>query len=109
MEELVWNVLIYDANEIKPYNVFNNASFLRDLYCAKEQAKETNVDFNGFKKKVEKAALCVFWSRAEYELLIKGMFSEIEKKIDAYDQLMLNIDQLTQYIIDNLEKIPNVK
>jgi len=44
-----------------------------------------------------------FWSRCEYEIIISSWPNEInKKKIDVYDQIVLNIDIITKILTSYL-------
>lgn len=96
-----WYVLIEDFNkrEIVPYNIFNSSKFSDGI------AKLLSEGINGYDKFVEDLKnLCryCFWCKAEYEVMIGGLFVENInelKKVDVYTQLEPNIELLADYIL----------
>ena len=101
--ELVWNVYCEDYNkkDIVVYNVFRHRTFLEQCkkmyrkYRKPEQAAELENKIMGW------AQYC-FWSKCEYEIVLEGwVHSTVEKKIDIYQQLMLNWDYFFKYITDH--------
>ena len=99
----VWNVYIEDVNthQIKTFNVFHSYTFNTQCkkvfrkYSKPEQIKILEEQIRGW------AQYC-FWCKCEYEILISGWIHEkTQKKIDVYDQLMLNWDSFFQYVYDH--------
>lgn len=118
-----FNVINYDFNkkEIKSYNVI---PYL--LSCYKE-SKHKPVTFSEFKEFIIDKACYQWWARCEYEILIspwpytlspsEGYHKEKEndveswkehwdkhlkecEKIDVYDQVKMNIDVITNLVME---------
>lgn len=104
----VWNVYVEDVNthQIKTFNVFHSYTFItacRKIFrkysgsFLKEPGKIAEL-----KEEIRNWAQYSFWSKCEYEIVLTGWISEkTEKKIDVYDQLMLNWDSFFQYTYDH--------
>ena len=101
--ELVWNVYREDFNarDIVVYNVFDHYTFMEQCkrayrkYRKPEQVAE-------LEKEIKSWAMYFFFSKAEHEIVLEGwVHSTVEKKIDIYQQLMLNWDQFFKYITDH--------
>ena len=94
---LEWNVWCNEinTNKIKTFNVFNH-------YCFKKAIinifnKRLHID--EFEKMIDKEVMYFFWCRAEYEVMISGLFERgAETKIDIYTQLKLNWDRFIDYL-----------
>lgn len=110
MKELSWNVYVENINkqEIEVYNVFDHSSFKKDIIEA-FNASWNESDIIGsikvFKEKTESIALYYFWSKCEWEIILsdwpptpEGKFNK--KKISVYDQLKLNWNSFTNYIVE---------
>ena len=70
--------------------------------CALEYWKIPKT-FDEFKEFVKKEAQYHFWSRCEYEIiLVDWPCQKIEDKWDIYDQIMMNLDVVTQLVIDSI-------
>ena len=39
-----------------------------------------------------------YWSKCEYEMIVKGLFGDEEYKVSIYDQLEPNLDRIVEYI-----------
>ena len=131
MEKLEWNVYKKDFNksEIEVFNIFNHSRFYEDLCkCNKENYEE-------FKKEVKSNLMYYFWSKSEYEIVITSFLPYIDKKeiekltktnnkireavnldtgkkIDIFDQIMINQDKFIDYLWNNkklLKKNKNLK
>lgn len=103
-----FNVIFHDTNEgdfIK-YDVI--PYFVR---CYKNKKKQKNKElpstFEEFKKFVENESRYMFWSRCEYELILSSwppIKNEREKKIDIHWQIMMNIDNITDIVMNECLK-----
>ena len=61
------------------------------------------VTFDEFKQFVKDGAQYQFWSRCEYEIiLVDWPCQKTEEKWDVYDQIMMNLDIVTQIVMDNI-------
>ena len=95
--KLEWNVWRdeLNTNKIQPFNVFNQCSFHRavlDIFN-----KPLHMD--EFEEMIDKEAMYYFWCKAEYEVMIGGLFERGQKtKIDIYTQLKLNWDRFIDYL-----------
>lgn len=95
-----FNVIIYDINREKfePYNVMN--FFVNEYNKDKENLKT----FDEFKKFVESKSKWRFWSRCEYEIILSDWPpSGVEEKWDIYRQIMMNIDIVTEILMENVK------
>lgn len=96
-----FNVIIYDFNkrEFIPYNVI---PYLIKEY---EEAKEKPKTFDEFEEFIKRKSLYQWWSRCEYEVILKSWPSrDPEKKIDVHWQVMMNIDIITEIIINEVNE-----
>ena len=95
-----FNVIIYDINrkKFKPYNVMN---FFVDEYNEEKSKPKT---FDKFKEFVERKSMWMFWSRCEYEIILSDWPpSGVEEKWDIYRQIMMNIDIITEILMENVK------
>ena len=112
-KELVFNVLEYEWNTRKPsyYNVipcFTNNWNNKKFNFEKELVK----DKESLKKWIERVSRYHFWSKCEYEFLMcpwpykDDTLLDDLKKIDVHEQIMMNIDILTELLYSefNLNK-----
>lgn len=61
--------------------------------------------FDEFKEFVKKESQYQFWSRCEYEIiLVDWPCQKIEDKWDVHDQIMMNLDTVTEILIKCVEK-----
>ena len=103
---LEWNVIKYNINDKKlvKFNIFDHSRFYEDLKKLLEQHKEKDQ----FAEELKKDLMYYFWCKAEYEVLISGLFSKNPnetEKIDIYDQIALNYDRFVNYIWDNKKEV----
>lgn len=99
---LEWKVLNYDFNKDKiiEYNVFNK-EFENDI---KEAVKDKRIlKYEELKAYIKKNFQYQYWSKAEYEILVSGLFSDNIEKIDIYRQLEMNLDTITEYVNTKLK------
>lgn len=99
---LEWKVLNSDFNKDKiiEYNVFNK-ELENDI---KKAVKDKMIlNYAELKSYIQKKFRYQYWSRAEYEILVSGLFSKNTEKIDIYRQLEINLDRITEYVNNTLE------
>ena len=95
-----FNVIFYNINREKfePYNVMD---FFVEEY-KREKNKPTT--FAMFKEFIEHKAMWMFWSRCEYEIILSDWPpSGVEEKWDIYRQIMMNIDIITEVLMENVK------
>ena len=99
---LEWKVLNYDFNKDKiiEYNIFNK-EFENDI---KEAVKDKRIlKYEELKAYIKRKFQYQYWSKAEYEILVSGLFSDNIEKIDIYRQLEMNLDTITEYVNTKLK------
>ena len=97
MINIEWYVYYYDVNrkKINTYNIFEHSSFKKEfsvlLQC--DLTKEVFAD------QLRHILMYYFWSKCEWETVLKPWVGDmnIGKKIDVYDQIMLNWDKFVDY------------
>lgn len=95
--------IIYDINKksFEPYDVM---PYLINEYKVKKKKKKHPNTFDEFKKFIEGASMYMYWSRCEYELILTSWPNEDkQKKIDIHNQIMMNIDVITNLLMDNVK------
>lgn len=101
--KLEWYVLQHDcnSNQIKMYNVLAG-----DWYNHIKGARKKFVDRTTFKEWLRKQFMYYYWSKAEYEILVSGLFVKDEEKdvfkIDAWYQIEPNLDNICDYLISKM-------
>lgn len=102
----VFNVIIYDPNHKKfvPYNVI--PCFVRFYHINSECAdRKKPSTFEEFKKFIIDEGRYHFWGRCEYEIILSDWPTERhQEKWDIYGQITLNIDIITQLVIEELKQ-----
>ncbi len=96
---LEWNVLYYNSNtrRIEQFNIFDHASFNKVVMKMFDKSKL--IDMAEFEDAIDKEVMYFFWCRAEYEVMIGGLFKKgVKTKIDIYTQLKLNWDRFIDYL-----------
>ena len=92
-----WYVYYYDVNrkKINTYNIFEHSSFKKEfsvlLKC--DLTKEVFAD------QLRHILMYYFWSKCEWETVLKPWVGDmnIGRKIDVYNQVMLNWDKFVEY------------
>ncbi len=96
-----FNVIIENVNsrEFIPYDII---PYLERCYYEK---KDKPVTFEEFKTFIERNSMYQWWSRCEYEIILKGWPNGgNEKKIDVYQQVMMNIDIIAEILMEEVTK-----
>ena len=86
----IFNVLIWNFNTqtIEEYNVI--PYFVREWKEEKDKSKFKS--FDDIKEFVRSKSLYQFWSRCEYEMIVKGWpVTKREIKLDVHEQIMMNL------------------
>ena len=118
-----FNAKKFEAYDVIPYLVREYHEQIERYNTAKlelEEAKteqeieiaKSNLDywrvpqtFGEFKKFVKDRAQYQFWSRCEYEIiLVDWPCQKTEEKWDVYDQIMMNLDIVTQLVMEEVFK-----
>lgn len=106
-----FNVIVHDfnRNEFVPYNVI---PYFVDVYKKRIEKHEEFPDvdywkipktFNEFKKFIKSESQYQFWARCEYEIiLVDWPCQKKEEKIDIHWQIMMNINIITQLVIESI-------
>lgn len=100
-KELEWNVFYHNFNlkKIEKYNIFDHASFRRDVL---EYLKTHKDNIKDFETAVKSSLMYFFWAKAEWEILIcpwvGGDREKEAKKIDVYEQVMNNWKPFVDYL-----------
>ena len=101
----------YNTNKLTDFNIFDNRWVNDGAYKAvkeylKKQEQYTYEDgektykgFDAFVKKLRRIIMSELWSRAEYEIIVTGMFTDKETKISCYDQVLPNMEMLARELI----------
>ena len=95
-----WNVCYSDSNtgEIRPFNIFEHRSFREGCNKAFAECKQ---DKAVFAEEVKHELMYYYWSKYEWEVTIKKFGTGgKERKIDVYEQVMLNWDRFVDYLWD---------
>lgn len=101
--KLEWNVLYYNFNsdKIEKLNIFNS-NFIDELDETVTNNRES------LKEYIKNWARYNYWSRAEYEIIVGGLFENCKKeKIDIYKQIEMNLDRITDYVLAYINKERN--
>ena len=93
-----FNVITEDFNNHKfiPYDVI---PYLVRRY---KEVREKPVTFDQFKEYVEKESFYQWHSRCEYEIIVKSLFRNLEGKMDIYWQILMNLDVITEIVMDEV-------
>ena len=102
---LHWYVLNYDCNKKK---VVNQDIFLSDYEQELKKARRNKkfTDYNSLKEYLKRDFQYHYWSKAECEIAVGDVYprslDELEK-IDMYRQIEMNLDRITEYVINQLK------
>lgn len=98
-EHKPFHVVVDDVNkhQFVPYDIM--PYFIYEYGQAKFKPK-THEECKSF---IVKHSQYMFWSRAQWELVLKPWVSSTpERKIDVYEQIMMNIDIVTTTLMENV-------
>ena len=97
---LTWNVFVGDFNHgiIETHNVFDHYRFMDDCRYAAKKYKD---DRDEFEKYIKRSLMYYYWSKCEWEVVIDHWPHSDRrkaKKVDAYDQVMMNWEHFINYV-----------
>ena len=106
-----FNVINFDfnANKFVSYDII--PYFVREYKYQVEKHNEYPEDkywnvpktFNEFKQFIKDKSQYQFWSRCEYEIiLVDWPTQKHEEKWDVHDQIMMNIDIITEIVMKSI-------
>lgn len=98
MNNMVWNVFRYDINSngICKYNIFSHSGFTKDAH----RLLKENVLKEELSKALRRSLAYHFRARCEHEIIITSnpVYFDVGRKIDVYQQMMLNWDAFVDYV-----------
>lgn len=93
----------YNINkkEFEPYDVM---PYLINEYKDKKKKKKQLNTFDELKEFIKCASIYMYWSRCEYEIILTSWPNkDKQEKIDIHQQIMMNIDVITNILMDNVK------
>ncbi len=102
MRDMEWYVYVerWSSKQIEKYNIFYHDGFMNDVKKAYKLHKD---NFEAFCDMVKRSLMYYFWSKCEWEVIISGWPQSDtfhDKKVDVYDQVMMNCDVFMKYVWD---------
>ena len=99
-----YNVIIYNVNLKKMVTYDVVPYFVSEYKLLKPKQKSIIKTFNDLKSFVKSKAFYQFWARCEYEIILSDWppSGKISEKWDVYDQIMLNLDFVTEAVANNI-------
>ena len=106
MREMHWRVICEDFNglRIADYDIFEHGGFSEDV---KKAYKKYRNDHDSFCESVRKSLAYYFWSKCEWEVIVSAWPPSDrvrERKVDVYEQVMLNWDVFIEYVWEQCRK-----
>lgn len=87
----------FNHQKFEPYDIM---PYLIDKYT---ESKKKPVSFEEFKSFIKVESMYQYWARCEYEIIICGWPNkETCEKWDIYKQIMMNIDIITEILMENI-------
>lgn len=87
----------WNSRKIETYNIFKHSAFHKEVIGHLKKCE----DKSEFANELRSSLRYYFWSKAEWEILVvRWVFSteDKERKIDVYDQVMLNWNVFVDYV-----------
>lgn len=97
-----FNVIIYNitSNKFEKHNVIPYF-----INCYKSQKKDKPVTYEEMKTFIISRSMYQFWARCQYEVILSDWpCGKKTYKLDVHEQIMNNIDLITNIVINNLPK-----
>lgn len=94
--------IIYNINN-KTFEPYDIMPYFINEYKDKKKKKKHPKTFDEFKRFIESASMYQYWSRCEYEIVLTSWpCNDKQEKIDIHTQIMMNIDIVTNILMDNV-------
>lgn len=94
-----FNVIWQDFNKQK-FEAYDVMPYFINVYKECENKPKT---FEEFKEFIQQESLYMYWSRCEYEIIICGWPNqETKEKWDIHKQIMMNLDLVTETLMNNI-------
>lgn len=104
-KDLEWYAIREDFNTHRLEYINVLAGYKDEI--KKRIKREKITTYEAFKESIRIMLMSRFWSRAEYEVLVSGLFTREEDKyvykVDVWYQLEPNLDRICEYIIKELK------
>lgn len=97
-----FNAKRFESYDVIPYLIraYQERVVLHEQYPDEDTLKVPTT-FDEFKQFVKDRAQYQFWARCEYEIiLVDWPCQNTEEKWDVYDQIMMNLDIVTQIVME---------
>ena len=93
-----WYAYYHDSNagKIRPLNVFDHGGFRHDV---EEILQKKDLDRDAFSKEIRSSMMYYFWSKCEYEVIIKewvGVPAQLH--VDIFQQVDMNWNHFIDYL-----------
>lgn len=102
-----FKVINWDTNSdrLVHYDVMPYIYSEFEKYRKRNKLAIKNVTFEELKKFINDTAKYRYWSRCEYEVIVTGWpVSRNTYKLDVYEQIKMNLDNITQLMLEDLQK-----
>lgn len=96
-----FNVIYFNFNSSKfePYDIM---PYLVDKY-KESKKKDKPTTREGIKEFIRSTSMYMWWGKCEYEIILEDFpCSKIHEKVDIYQQIMMNINIITDIFIENI-------
>ena len=96
-----FNVIIYNYNKQR-FEFYDVLPYLIRIYIKYKKDLKT---FEEFKDFVNKESMYQWWARCEYEIILSDWpNNKHTEKWDVYKQVLMNLDLITNLLIENLNE-----
>lgn len=96
-----WNVFWYNYNHkrIEIINIFSlSSTFRKDI----DELMKEKCSKKDFEERLVKILMYSFWCKSEFEITVGAWVApndtDTNKRVDIYDQVMLNFDKFLDYV-----------
>lgn len=90
-----------DVNR-RVFSKYNVMPYFIRCYDKVRRKKGCPKTYDEIRKFVESNSMYMFWARCQYEVILKSVKTERERKIDVHNQIMNNFDLLVHLFMYNL-------
>lgn len=94
-----FNVIVEDINR-REFESYDIIPYLVKCYKVSKEKPKT---LEEFKKFIKSESMYQWWSRCEYEIILKSWpTGKVEKKVDVHWQVMMNLDIIAEIVMEEV-------
>lgn len=106
-QHIPFNVIIEDNGIFKPYDIM---PYLMRCVKEKKPKKDLPTAKEGFMEFVKNESMYMWWARCQYEIILVDWPGQTKsEKWDVHQQVMMNLELITETLLRNINRIDLIR